>query len=379
MTLAFSCPLAPLRRAVERAGTTKVVERRNTVPILGNVALAVEADGSLTVTGTDLDIWATASEPAGTAEVKSPGATTMPAGLLLDILKKASGDIAIEDKGVGRAILKTGRSRFTLNTLPVEDLPAAPVDEAGAARFDVSPAILKRIDDAVAFAISTEETRYYLNGIYLHIASAGPTPVLTAVATDGHRLSRLALPSIAVEGDMPGIIIPRKTVGLFTLIGAAAEAAIAVTVTARRITFEASGLRIVSKLIDGTFPDYLRVIPQNNSDIAETAREALAKAIDRVSAISSERGRAIRCVFGENDELTLAVTSPDAGSAEDAVAATGSFDPIAIGFNARYLADILATFPGDSIRFALADPGSPTVITDPADEDRLVVLMPMRV
>jgi DNA polymerase-3 subunit beta len=379
LTLAFSCPLTPLRRAVERAA--KAVERRSTIPILSNIALAVAKDGSLTVTGTDLDIWATAREPKGTAEVKTAGATTVPAMLLLDILKKAGGDIAFEDKGDGRATLKTGRSRFTLHTLPVEDLPEPHADNAPGASFTLPTAMLTRISDCTAFAISTEETRYYLNGVFLHLGGPDGGALLTAVATDGHRLSRLCLPDVAVEGDMPGVIVPRKTVGLFDLIAATGEAdgAITVTVTVSRITFETSGLKIVSKLIDGTFPDYGRVIPVKNPWVAELQRQALMKAVERVAAISSERGRAVRCAFGENDELALAVTSPDAGSAEDSVAADGAFDPIAIGFNAKYLGDVLSTFSGDAIRFALADPGSPTVITDPADEDRLVVLMPMRV
>ncbi|HEX8418088.1 MAG TPA: DNA polymerase III subunit beta, partial [Methylobacterium sp.] len=267
--------------------------------------------------------------------------------------------------------------------LPVEDFPSI---AAGTftVEMDLSPKIFRRMSDEVAFAISTEETRYYLNGIYLHAPSLDSTAQLTAVATDGHRLSRSILCPYEAEAAMPGVIVPRKTVSQFGMIADAVDEdqTIRVSVSESKIAFEAGDLKLVSKLIDGTFPDYNRVIPANNPKLYCIDRAGLAGTVDRVQTISNERGRAAKFAFTA-DEVEVSVRSPDAGEAREALAleaeGPGTEDAMEIGFNAKYALDILSTLKGATVAFAMADPGSPSVISDPDDATRLVVLMPMRV
>ncbi|HAW46284.1 MAG TPA: DNA polymerase III subunit beta [Roseovarius sp.] len=372
MSVDFTIAVDTFRPLVERV--KRVVEKRNTVPILSNVCVTAAKDGQLTLTGTDLDIWATAATPG--IHVHSPGAVTVPATLLFDILRKASGDMRFCDTGEGRVTLQSGRAKFSLNALPVEDFPDMAASEASA-RFDLAPQTLTRIAACCSFAISTEETRYYLNGIYLHPAEGGDA--LVAVATDGHRLSRVAIERPGVP-PFAGIIIPRKMVGLFDLVASVCKGgeAVRIAVDASRIVFETAALVLASKLIDGTYPDYQRVIPAGHPITADVPRESLADAIERVTTITAERGRGVSFAFSR-DALRLSIADPGQGSAEDEVACGFNHDDMTIGFNGRYARDALATFPGERMLLALADPGSPAVLTDPGDESRLVVLMPMRV
>ncbi|BAP94507.1 DNA polymerase III beta subunit [Aurantimonas phage AmM-1] len=373
MAVDFTVPRDTFRPLVEQV--RKVVEKRNTVPILGNVRIEAAQDGRLTLTGTDLDLWATATSAPTCAHVHTPGGTTVPAGLLFDILRKATGEVRFADTGAGRVTLGAGRSKFTLHALPVEDFPDMSAGEASA-RFTLPPAALTRIADCCSFAISSEETRYYLNGIYLHPHEGA----LVAVATDGHRLSRLAMARDNLP-DFAGIIVPRKMVSLFGMMAEATKAGetVQVAIDQSRIVLEAGDLRLASKLIDGTYPDYQRVIPKANPITADVPREALADAIERVTTISSERGRGVNFAFAA-ETLRLSIADPAAGSAEDEIACGFPADKdLTIGFNGRYCRDALGTFTGERMTLAMADPGAPAVLTDPADEDRLVVLMPMRV
>lgn len=373
MPIDFSISRDAFRPLVEQV--RKVVEKKNTIPILGNVRIEAAEDGRLTLTGTDLDIWATATSAPACAHVHTPGGITVPAGLLFDILRKATGEVRFADTGEGRVTIGAGRSKFTLHALPVSDFPDMSASEASA-RFTLPPEALTRIADCCSFAISTEETRYYLNGIYLHPHEGA----LVAVATDGHRLSRLAM---AREGlpDFAGIIVPRKMVGLFAMMAEAAKAGepVQVAIDPSRIILEAGAVRLASKLIDGTYPDYQRVIPKANPIAADVPREALGDALERVTTISSERGRGVSFAFSA-ETLRLSIADPEAGSAEDEIAVgCPEKTALTIGFNGRYCRDALGTFTGERVTMAMADPGAPAVLTDPSDEDRLVVLMPMRV
>ncbi len=347
---------ADLARVITNVG--RVVEARNTIPILSNVLLDAKND-TLTVSGTDLDIMATASAPA---KIAKPGSLTVSAKLLGDIVKKAGvDDISIEKKG-DSLIVASGRSKFTLSTLPSSDFP----DIAGSGEFETEFNIdLAAFFAPTTFAISTEETRYYLNGVFLK----GEGGKLTAVATDGHRLARHVIEATEV---FAGVIVPRKTVGLLP------KGNVAVAVSDAKIRITAGDFVMVSKLIDGTFPDYERVIPKSNDKFISVNRDEFMKAADRVATVSNERGKAVKLSIAPGS-VTFNVSNPDSGSATDEIEAEYSGEPISIGFNAAYLRDMFGVMPSGRVTIALADGGSPGLFTSAGFEGLTLVGMPMRV
>lgn len=338
------------------AATTKVVEGRNTIPILSTVRLVADGD-VLTVTATDLDI-----EVQGTVKCDDDFSACVDAKLLGDIVKRAAGsEVELVASG-GFVTIKSGRYSSRLPTPPVEDFPEFTAD-GWTATFDVDLAALFA---PVKFSISTEETRYYLNGIYL----CGTPTELVAVATDGHRLSRNHGDPV---GEFGGVIVPRKTAGLVP------TGVVSVSLSDRKIRFTApDGTVITSKLIDSTFPDYQRVIPTNNDKLVTFNSADMAKAVARVSVIASERGRAVRMAFA-GDTATLSVSSADNGSATEELAVAYAGDHVEIGFNAQYVADCLGAFSAGEVTLALNDGGSPALMSSEKAPGLVVVLMPMRV
>jgi len=373
----LTLPAAILDKALAR--TERVIEKRNTIPILSNIRLSA-APGLLEITGTDLDIeLRTAIE----AKVAEPGSTTLPATMLKQIAAKAKGsDITIAVEG-DEATITAGRARWSLQVLPATDYPDFGLEEFPT-RFNLPAPGLARMAAKLSFAISTEETRYYLNGIFFHRAG----DALAAVATDGHRLGRIHLPLPEGAGDgWPGVIIPRKAVAEIERLAGTAEAGADVTIelseTKIRVTLDRTVL--TSKLIDGTFPDYKRVIPAPSENRATIDRSALAAAVDRVSTIAAEKGRAMKLEFSPR-QLALSCTNPDAGIASETIEVefTGEpatlGEPFTIGFNARYVGEALARLELASLVLDMPAPGSPARLHEPGkDEDFLIVLMPMRV
>ncbi|MBC8036318.1 MAG: DNA polymerase III subunit beta, partial [Rhizobiales bacterium] len=325
-----------MRVTIERSAFLKalnhvqsVVERRNTIPILSNV-LVQAAGGQLKLTATDLDIEIVESVAA---EVARDGATTVPAHMLYDIVRKLPDGAQLElEQGPdqGRISISSGRSRFALQALPPEDFPDLAAGELSN-RFAIPAGELKGLIEKTRFAISTEETRYYLNGIYLHEVASGS--LLRAVATDGHRLAQAQIARPDGAKGMPGIIVPRKTVLELVKLIEGLDGEVEVALSSSKIRFAAGNLVLTSKLIDGTFPDYERVIPRHNDKVLDVDTRIFSEAVDRVSTISMEKGRAVKLNISA-DKLVLTVNNPDSGSAEEEIAASYGADPIDIGFNA---------------------------------------------
>ncbi len=354
----------------------RVVERRTTIPILSNVLVAAEGH-ALLLKATDLDLEVTEKLPA---DVSQAGATTLPAHILYDIVRKLpdGAQVSLEGgKDAAQLLLRSGRSRFTLQALPESDFPDLAAGEF-THRFALAAADLKKLIDKTQFAISTEETRYYLNGIYVHTIDADGHTMLRAVATDGHRLARVEIPAPAGSSGMPGIIIPRKAVNEVQKLVEDLDQEVLVEISPTKARFSLGEVVLTTKLIDGTFPDYTRVIPTGNDKELVVERAPFAAAVDRVSTISSERGRAVKLAVADG-KLTLSVTNPDSGSAVEELEVDYDAPPLEIGFNARYLLDITEQLDGDTALFRLADPGSPTLILDREGAAALYVLMPMRV
>jgi DNA polymerase III subunit beta len=366
------------------AHVQSVVERRNTIPILSNVLLRADsgADGGvLALSATDMDLEIVEQVPS---RIERPGRTTAPAHTLYDIVRKLreGAQIEIEASSERSAmVLRSGRSTFTLACLPPEDYPVMASGDL-AYNFTLTAAELRSLVDRTRFAISTEETRYYLNGIYLHTTKNDEVPVIRAVATDGHRLARVEMVMPEGAAGMPGIIVPRKTVIELRKLVDESEDEIQVSLSETKIRFTTGEAALTSKLIDGTFPDYDRVIPSNNDKILEVKCKEFAEAVDRVSTISTEKSRAVKLAIvpGANGgSLSVSATSPENGTAVEEIDATYLAEPIEIGFNSRYLLDITAQIDGEGAQFAMSDSASPTIVRDRADPSALYVLMPMRV
>ena len=372
-----------MKVTVERADLLKslshvhrVVERRNTIPILGNVLLrAKNADLSLKATDLDLEVIESV-----TAEVNPGGVTTVPAYMFYEIVRKLpeGAQIVLEAPGDrAQMSIRAGRSKFTLQTLPESDFPDLTAGEL-THKFVIGAADLKRLIDKTQFAISTEETRYYLNGIYLHTVGTGTGLMLRAVATDGHRLAQFELEAPPGAEGMPGVIVPRKTVGEVQRLLDSSVGEITIELSQSKIRLAFDGAILTSKLIDGTFPDYGRVIPLGNDKLLEVDKKDFEQAVDRVSTVASERGRAVKLSLSAG-RLVLSVTNPDSGSATEELEVGYEADPLDIGFNSRYLLDIAAQLEGDTAVLKLADPGSPTLLCEKEAKGALYVLMPMRV
>jgi DNA polymerase-3 subunit beta len=332
--------------------------------------------GSLTLKATDLDLEITETVPA---EVQQGGATTVPAHILHDIVRKLSegAEVSLDTGDGSQLALKSGRSRFALQVLPEADFPDLTTGEFPT-RFMLPASVLKKLIDRTQFAISTEETRYYLNGIYLHVVTTEGKPVLRAVATDGHRLAQSQLDAPPGSEGMTGVIIPRKAIGEIQKLVEQGDAEVQVELSDTKIRVTIGAVVLTSKLIDGTFPDYGRVIPRGNNKVLKVDRGEFAEAVDRVSTISSERGRAVKLALSEG-KMVLSVNNPDSGSAVEELGVDYPADDMEIGFNSRYLLDVAGQLETETAEFRFADPGSPTLILDDGAADALYVLMPMRV
>jgi DNA polymerase-3 subunit beta len=370
----ISIERATLLKAVSQAQS--VVERRNTIPILANVL--IEADGdTVSFRATDLDIEVVDKVPA---HVERAGATTVAAVTLHEIVRKLPDGALVQlvdDSAKGRLQVVAGRSNFSLATLPKEDFPVMTSTEYSC-NFAAPAPVLRRLFDKSKFAISTEETRYYLNGVYMHIADGENGRVLRCVATDGHRLARIDAPMPDGAETMPGVIVPRKTVGEMRKLLEDDDTTIAVSVSETKVRFATPEITLTSKVIDGTFPDYTRVIPTANSRKLEVDASEFARAVDRVATVSSERSRAVKLALDE-DRLILSVNAPDSGAAEEELAVAYGDERLEIGFNAKYLLEIASQVDRENAVFMFNSAADPTMMREGGDTSAVYVVMPMRV
>ncbi|WP_380873506.1 DNA polymerase III subunit beta [Sphingomonas sp. DBB INV C78] len=370
-----------MKATIERATLLKslshvqsVVERRNTIPILSNVLIEAAAEGGLRLMATDLDLQIVETIEAA---VDIPGATTVSAHTLFEIARKLPEGTQVELTAAdGKMKVVAGRSNFNLPTLPRDDFPVIAEGELPT-KFELPAATLRQIIDKTRFAISTEETRYYLNGIFIHVSDEAQ-PVLKAAATDGHRLARVTVARPDGAAGMPDVIIPRKCVGELRKLLDELDGTVEVSLSATKIRFGLGSAILTSKLIDGTFPDYSRVIPTGNDKLLKLDPKSFMQGVDRVATIASEKTRAVKMTL-DRDKITLSVTSPENGTAAEEVPGEYVADSFDIGFNARYLMDILGQIEGDSVEVHLADAAAPTLIRENDKAPALYVLMPMRV
>ena len=356
------------------AHVQSVVERRNTIPILSNVLIEASAEGGIRLMATDLDLQIVETVEAA---VDQPGATTVSAHTLFDIVRKLPEGSQVELAAAeSKMSIVAGRARFNLQTLPRDDFPVIAEGELPT-RFELPAATLRQIIDKTRFAISTEETRYYLNGIFFHVSDEAQ-PVLKAAATDGHRLARVTVARPEGAAGMPDVIIPRKCVGELRKLLDEVDGSVAISLSTSKIRFGLGNATLTSKLIDGTFPDYSRVIPTANDKLLKIDPKSFMEGVDRVATIASEKTRAVKMSL-DRDKITLSVTSPENGTAAEEVPGLYASLGFDIGFNARYLMDILGQIEGDEVEVHLADAAGPTLIREGDNAPALYVLMPMRV
>jgi DNA polymerase-3 subunit beta len=367
-----------MKATIERATLLKslghvqsVVERRNTIPILSNVLMEARDDGSLRLMATDLDLQVDETIPAN---VSQAGAITVSAHTFFDIVRKLPEGSQVElSAAEGKMQVVAGRARFNLSTLPRDDFPVIAEGDLPT-KFELPAATLRQIIEKTRFAISSEETRYYLMGIFLHIVD----DQMRAAATDGHRLARITVPRPDGAEGMPDVIIPRKAVAELYRLLEELEGTVEISLSPTKIRFGLGSAILTSKLIDGTFPDYNRVIPTGNDKLLKLDPKSFSAGVDRVSTIASEKTRAVK-ISVDRDKVTLSVTSPENGVATEELAADYGSDGIEIGFNAKYLLDILGEIDGDTVEVHLADAAAPTLLRENDKSNALYVLMPMRV
>ncbi|HEY1426007.1 MAG TPA: DNA polymerase III subunit beta [Caulobacteraceae bacterium] len=373
-----------MKLTIERAALLKalghvqsVVERRNTIPILSNVLIAAEGGGAH-FSATDLDMEMVDS---CAAEVEAPGKVTAPAHMLYEIARKLpeGAEVGLAYSGEDpRLLVQAGRSRFHLPVLPPGDFPKMSTDGLSAP-IAIEANELVRLIDKTRFAMSTEETRYSLNGLYLHVVAEGGAPKLRAVATDTRRLALAEMPAPEGYAGAPGVIVPRKTIGEVRRLLDDAGDTVTLAVSAQKVRFDFGDASLTSKVVDGSFPAYQAVIPYENRRVMMLDNALFASAVDRVATISTDQSRAVRMSV-EQGRMTLSVRNIDASNAVEELEADYDGAPLGLSFNARYVLDVTAQIAGESAEFRFAENagGDPALVLDPTDAGVQYVLMPLR-
>jgi DNA polymerase III subunit beta len=357
--------LAPL------SAVSGIIERRHTLPILSNVLIDRAAD-KLSFLATDIEIQITAkSDLEAAAEARS---LTVGARKLLDILRALpdSAEVTLQQQDK-RLVVKAGKSRFTLQTLPAEDFPRLAKPAGEAARLTLPQQSLRRLLGLVQYAMAQQDIRYYLNGLLMVVDERQ----LKVVATDGHRL---AFATLKLAADLPRqeVIVPRKTVLELSKLLADSDDEVNIELSATQAAFSFGTVELVSKLVDGKFPDYTRVIPTQHKNKLQIGREPLRQALLRAAILSNEKFRGVRWVLGEGS-LKIVSSNAEQEEAHEELEVKYSGDALDIGFNVNYLLDVLNNVPGNEIECAFGDSSSSALISYASEKDFKYVVMPMRI
>jgi DNA polymerase III subunit beta len=345
-----------------------VIERRQTMPVLANVLLSA-ANGRLSITATDLEVELVS---VGTIEVQQPGDVTVPGRKFVDIVRALPDKAVVSFSSDGdRATVKSGKSRFTLATLPAGDFPS--VEDINAQQtVRIPQADLRRIIEKTQFSMAQQDVRYYLNGLLLEIDGK----VVRAVATDGHRLAMAQIPLITEVKSTSQIIIPRKAVIELQRLSAA-EGDVEIAISTNHVRIQFGGIRFTSKLIDGRFPDYGRVVPASPSKVLLVNREALRSALNRTAILSNEKFRGIRVVL-KSGTLVLQAHNPEQEEAEEELELNYTGEDMEIGFNVNYLLDALSAIEVSDVELGFTDANSSCLMQAPGTVESKYVVMPMR-
>ena len=365
----FTTDRETLLRAVQLV--TGVVERRQTLPVLGNLLVIVDSEG-VSLTGTDLEVELVARVTEG-VQVEQVGEATIPARKLADIWRALpeNSHVSVEAEA-DRAIVRSGRSRFSLATLPVADFPR--VESApGDIEFTTSHSDLQRLLDQTGFSMAQQDVRYFLNGLLLEVSSEH----IRTVATDGHRLAMCTLDKGVPGADRVQVIVPRKgVVELGRLLGDGDDP-VYITLGKNHLRASQGGYTLTTKLVDGRFPEYDKVIPADSENALISDREILKQAFYRASILSNEKYRGVRLLL-EPEQVTIQANNPEQEEAEEIVAIEYSGSPMEIGFNVSYLQDVLNALDTETVRISINDANSSALIEGPGADDSVYVVMPMR-
>ena len=347
-----------------------VVERRQTLPILANVLMVLDGD-RLALTGTDLEV-----ELVGRVQLPAPGESgevTMPARKLVDICKSLPEGSEIEfNVQDSKVTVKSGRSRFTLATLPAREFPNVE-DSMGTHQFTIKQGQLKRLIDRTGFAMAQQDVRYYLNGMLWEIKGKQ----LRVVATDGHRLALCTLPGTIDASDDTQVILPRKGVLELARLLLEDDADIAIVMGSNHIRATTDDFTFTSKLVDGKFPDYQRVLPRSPDKIVLGSRLELRQAFTRAAILSNEKYRGVRLKLTK-DSLDIVANNPEQEEAEESVPVDYQGESLEVGFNVSYLLDVLGVLSGERVQLSLSDPNSSALLEESEAGDSVYVVMPMR-
>tara|TARA_B100000029_G_C17544756_1_gene948044 strand:+ start:630 stop:1745 length:1116 start_codon:yes stop_codon:yes gene_type:complete len=352
-----------------------IVNKKNTLPILSNILIEA-VENSLTLSSTDMDI--SIKEKINCNVIES-GSTTLNAQIIFDIIKKLPDNNEVEFISNESKILtiRSSVSKFSLPCLPKDEFPIIDTKAEGT-KIKIKSQTIFNLISKTKFAISNEETRYFLNGLYFNISSNEKLSTLTFVGTDGHRLATSSSSVDVFLTELPGVIIPKKTINELSKLLSENISDIEIDISKNRIIFYIENLILISKLIDGNFPDYNRVIPKDNKNHLTINRVNLLSAVDRVSTIANEKSPSIKFKILKN-LINLSTINTENSSATEDIQANYDGEELEIGFNSRYIMDILENLEEEEIKLSFSDNSTPMLVQEKTNSDNLFVLMPMRV
>ena len=353
-----------------------IVSKKNTLPILSNILIEAQ-NSSLTLSSTDMDI---SIKETISCNIIEKGSTTLNAQIMFDIIKKLPDTSEIEFISNDGKILtiRSNVSKFSLSCLPKDEFPLIDTETSNGKKINIESQTIFNLINKTKFAISNEETRYFLNGLYFNIVTSENVSNLTFVGTDGHRLATSTSLINKTINEIPGVIIPKKTINELSKLLSENTENIEIDISLNKIIFYIDKLILISKLIDGNFPDYNRVIPKNNNNHLTINRLNLLSAVDRVSTISNEKSPSIKFKLLKNLVNLSSINNENSTATED-IEASYNGDDIEIGFNSRYIMDILDNLEENDVKISFNDNSSPIIIKEKINTENVYVLMPMRV